>query len=166
MAAKNKPNGKNSGRGNGGVGKDVSAKQRGGREASLANLKPWGPGESGNPKGRATNPHSLTAALREVMGWKIAGEIPAIYKKMFPESMPADPTVVQLFAMRAVIKALDIKQGDVMMKELWERLDGKVPFPISGAGGEPIPFKLDLSDLPTNDLEQLRKILNKVRQEV
>lgn len=161
MAARNKSDGKGNGRNNEGA---VTAKQRGGREASLRNLKPWGKGQSGNPTGRASNPHSLTAALREVLDWKIAGKIPEVFRQIFP-GMPKEPTVVLLFAMRAVTKALDLRNGDVMMKELWERLDGKVPFPIQGAGGEPIPFRLDFSNIPNDDLLDLRRILTKARQE-
>ncbi len=165
MAAKKKSNGKNNGKRNGADENDVSVKQRDSKEASLANLKPWSQGQSGNPKGRPSNPHSLTVAFREVMAWKISGKIPDSFRQIFPD-MPKDPRLELCFAARAAIKALDIKTGDVMMKEIWERLDGKVPFPISGPDDGPIPFKLDLSNLPINDLQQLRKILNKVKEEV
>ncbi len=172
MAAKKKPNGKNNGKGNGVAVVKPPAKQE--QSKSAGQWQPgqsgnpetkWQPGQSGNPNGRATNPHSLTAAFREVLGWKISGKIPDSFRQIFPD-MPQDPRLELCFAARAAIKALDIKTGDVMMNVIWERLDGKVPFPISGPDDGPIPFKLDLSNLPINDLQQLRKILNKVKEEV
>ncbi len=162
MAAKKKSNDKNNGRSNG----EVAVKQPPINPADHLKEHQWQKGgPSPNPKGRPSNPHSLTTAFREVLQWKISGKIPDSFRQIFPD-MPQDPRLELCFAARAAIKALDIKTGDVMMKEIWERLDGKVPFPISGPNEGPIPFRLDLSQLPTSDVEELRKILNKVKEEV
>ena len=172
MAARNKSDGKNNGRGNGPtVVKQESKQDNNKTRAGKANTAPhrWPPGQSGNPNGRPPNPLSMTACYRQISSWEVLGQSSqALLRKLrefFPQ-LPKKPTHILMLCAKNWLKAYNPLTGDAMSKEITERLDGKVPFPISGPNEGPIPFSLDLGQLPTSDLEQLRKILNKVRQEV
>jgi len=124
--------------------------------------KQWKPGQSGNPKGRAPKALSVTSTLKAMLEWPAPSTIVANYRQLFPQ-LPANPTCIEILTVRAVTKAMDIKTGDVMAKEIWERLDGKVPFPISGAGGpdSPIPIKFDFSGMSVKELDIFERLLGK-----
>ena len=122
------------------------------------NLKSWKPGQSGNPKGRPVGTISLTATIKEVASWPVPKELVANYKRLFP-NLPDNATCVQVLAVRCIIKALDVKTGDIMAKEIWERLDGKVPFPISGdPNGSQIQIKHDFSSMTANELDIFERL--------
>lgn len=78
----------------------------------LKNLKPWKPGQSGNPKGRPSKDECLTSLLKE--------EITKVH--------PSDKhgrTWKQLIVI-ATMK-LAIKGNSTALREVWERMDGKLP---------------------------------------
>lgn len=118
----------------------------------------WQPGQSGNPAGRPPNPISLTSAIKRI-GDTIAPE--KLIKEIqddIPE-FPVDSTFVDCLAARNWLKAMDQKAGDIMAKEIAERIDGKVPFPLTGEGGGPIPIAFDFSALTKPQLDVLEKLL-------
>ena len=118
----------------------------------------WKPGESGNPKGRPPNPISLTSAIRSVGDEAAPKKILDELKIYWPD-LPDETTLVQALARRDWIKATDIKGGDIMAKEIGERIDGKVPFPVTGEGGAPIPVQFDFGDLTKAQLDVFEKLL-------
>lgn len=124
------------------------------------NTTSWKPGQSGNPNGRPKGTLSLTTLTKEIGEWTVPPSILAQYKQFFP-LLPNDATCAQVLAARNFLKALDIKAGDVMSKEIWERIDGKVPFPISGPAGGPIHLKHDLSSLSSKELDIMERLLSK-----
>ena len=128
------------------------------------NLTPWKPGQSGNPKGRPPGVLSLTASLKEVASWPVPPSVLKQYQTLFP-ALPNNATCVQVLAVRNMVKAMDIKTGDVMAKEIWERIDGKVPLPIGGdPNGTPIPIKHDFSGMSTKELDIFERLLQKCQQ--
>lgn len=83
---------------------------------SLANLKNFPPGVSGNPGGHPKGEINLSAiAKRELAG--------------HPEQALA---IVQQWLAGA------LEQNPALLRELLDRTEGKVPLPIAGAGGGPI----------------------------
>ncbi|MDA2928732.1 DUF5681 domain-containing protein [Acidobacteria bacterium AH-259-O06] len=95
----------------------------------------WKPGLSGNPKGRPKKSECLTSILKE----EIAKIDPEDRKKR---------TWVELVAI-ATIK-LAIKGNATALKEVWERMDGKV--------------KQDLGLEPTAPIQVLNYEVSKLRQ--
>ncbi len=96
-----------------------------GRERGNGNLKPFVKGQSGNPGGRPKGP-SLTRLLREALA---KTEI----RKKDGSSMrlPEGQTVLDLVATIVLQQALG---GDVrIIKEIWDRLDGRVPAKVDAA---------------------------------
>lgn len=104
-----------------------ASKATGGRARSLANLKPFEPGKSGNPAGR---PKSITfsEACRKALA-----EI---------EDEATQETVAEALAKAAIREA---KAGSAQhLKEINDRVEGKVTQPID-VGGE-IAFRVVYSD--------------------
>jgi hypothetical protein len=135
------------------------------KKDTTKNLKPWSKGQSGNPNGRPKSAVSLTTCLKEVAKWQAPKEIIANYQRAFPQ-LPNDATVIQVLAVRSWLKALDLKNGDVMTKEIAERIDGKVPLPIGGApNGDLPPIKFDFKLVTDSELSDLEKILGKCQSE-
>lgn len=125
------------------------------------NSTSWKPGQSGNPKGRPPNPISLTTEIKRL------GDLPAsatIIKEY--QGLGADlqdkATWVQVLAARNWLKATDLKAGDIMAKEIGERIDGKVALPVTGTpDGDPVKFKFDFSDLSEKELTLFEKLLSR-----
>jgi len=143
--------------------KQQPVKQPENKPGKGANKSGWKPGQSGNPRGRPPNPLSLTAATRTVLAWDAPETVVQTYQQFFP-SLPTafghKPTCVEILACRGVVKAMDIKTGDVMHKEINDRVDGRVALPIQGAGdGPPIAVKFDFNDMPVDDVRILRRLL-------
>ncbi len=140
--------------------------KRGKSSNSQANLTPWPKGKSGNPNGRPKGKVSLTSQLKEMASWAVPEELLTRYRTLFP-NLPKHPSFVQVLALRTLIKGLDLKSGDVMVKEIWERIDGKVPFPLVGGGedDDPLRFKFDFSSLSTKELDLFEGLLSKVQSQ-
>lgn len=99
-------------------GQELTAKLRQNREISNANLKPWKPGQSGNPKGSPKKRLSLTMLAREMI--------------------EKDPSILE-----DIVKQW-LKQGRggdrEARRDLQDRLEGKVTQPIRS--DEPIVIKV------------------------
>jgi hypothetical protein len=80
------------------------------RERSLANLKPFQPGQSGNPLGRPVR-KPFTTALERYLAKPIPGD-------------KQHRTLLEKLVETTVKRAL--KKSDTLMKEIVERLDGAV----------------------------------------
>ena len=78
----------------------------------LRNLKPWKPGQSGNPKGRPPKNISLTSLLKA----EIVKINPSDKKRR---------TWGELIVLATIQHA--IKGNATALKEVWERIDGKAP---------------------------------------
>lgn len=83
-------------------------KQRTSREISNANLKPWQPGQSGNPNGRPKD--SLTELLRAYLNADDSKEKLAVIEELVK--------IAKVTGMTGQVAAL---------KEIFDRIDGKVP---------------------------------------
>jgi Family of unknown function (DUF5681) len=80
------------------------------RERSLANLKPFQPGQSGNPLGRPVRKPLITAL-----------------EKYLSRPVPGDKqhrTFLEKLVEETVKRA--IKKSDVLVREIFERVEGKV----------------------------------------
>jgi hypothetical protein len=89
----------------------------------------WKPGQSGNPGGR---PRKLTNRL----------------EKQLEERVPNDPhrrSYAQLLIEATVKRA--ISKSDVLVKEIFDRIEGKLVLPIVGDEQLP-PVRIDISAIP------------------
>lgn len=93
----------------------------------------WKPGQSGNPKGRPPKELCITSLIKEELEEVLRAE-------------GGNITFARAFAKALIRKA--IKGHNVAMKELLERVDGKVPLPLEhgGKGGGPMRFNVTLTD--------------------
>ncbi len=80
------------------------------KDKRLKNLKPWKPGQSGNPKGRPPKLISFTSLLKE--------EITRVNQEDKEKRTWAQLIVI------ATMK-LAIKGNAAALREVWERIDGK-----------------------------------------
>lgn len=98
------------------------------------NLKPWQPGQSGNPAGRPEGARSLSTLLREMLEEKIDVQIEGqgATKKQFKEVL-----------LRRLLKAAN--EGDIRaINTIFDRVDGKAQQFIEltpGAGAADLGFK-------------------------
>jgi hypothetical protein len=111
----------------------TGGKQRGGKLRP-----PWKKGESGNPKGRTPKELCLTSIVKaelEAQAKDRAGDL--LFNK---DGTPR--TWAQVVGTSIVRQAAAGRQ--VALKELWDRIDGKVPLPIeaSGPGGGPLKIEV------------------------
>lgn len=81
------------------------------RDRRLKNLKPWQPGQSGNPKGRPKKNVCLTSLLKEEL------------QKINPQDKQKR-TWAQLIILATMKLAL--KGNAAALKEVWDRIDGKI----------------------------------------
>lgn len=77
------------------------------------------PGRGGNPSGRPKGALGLTKLLKQALKKRNAGEL-----------------VIQTLVRAIIEQALN--GNDRLIREIWNRLDGKVPDRIVGADGEPV----------------------------
>ena len=88
-------------------------------ENSLKNLKPFKPGQSGNPAGRPKGGKNLSRILQEI----VDGNAATIFgKDKIPSSMH-DKTVGELLMLKLV--ALGIKDDRMAIGDVIDRLEGK-----------------------------------------
>ena len=107
--------------------------KRGLHPNSLKNLekgRQWRKEQSGNPKGRP--PLAITSLIREMLDEQ------ADY--IAPGAAPSDKTWRQLIAKAILYHAA--KGNPVMIRELLERLEGKITQPVVGEGGGPVVIKV------------------------
>lgn len=87
-----------------------------------------------NHPGRPKKEHSITNLIREMLDQEA--------QYIAPGALPTDKTWRQLIARAILRKASD---GDVsMIRELLDRLEGKVVQPVGGENGEPIKVEHDI----------------------
>lgn len=103
---------------------DVSGKNSG-RRGRIENLRPWKSGQSGNPKGCPPKAVRLSAILE------------AHLETISPEDVKKRPWK-QLF-IEAVVKAA-MKGSGTAIKEIFDRIDGKVPLPLHHGGDKGGPI--------------------------
>ncbi len=96
-----------------------TAKQRK-NSGKKSNLKPWKKGQSGNPKGRPKKTDCLTSLLAEEID-KVDPEDK--HKRTWRE-------LIVIATMR-----LAIKGNAAALKEVWDRMDGKVKDEVEMTGG-------------------------------
>ena len=106
------------------------------RRNSKANLRPWKTGQSGNPAGRPRNADCLTTLMR------------AEIEKIDPDD-PEGRTWQEQIVLATI--RLAIKGNSTALKEVWDRLDGKVAQAITGTGGEPLPGVITVQFVNSGD---------------
>jgi len=125
---------------------DSHSEQRGNREmANTENLRPWKPGQSGNPGGRPKR-DAITAALREQL-----------------ESQREDATGSVADAIAAVLvkRALG---GDVRaIREIADRTEGRRQQIKVEAQLQDSEDRVDLSGVSDDELRQVQEILDRAR---
>jgi hypothetical protein len=116
-----------------------------GRARSLANLRHFRKGRSGNPGGRPKTP--ITDAYRRVA------------KKKYPND-PENRTYAQRVAEGQFVAAINGKTEAA--KEITDRLEGRVPQAthFSGTDGEAVPVSLDVHGRIRAVLQRLDRIAN------
>ena len=83
------------------------------------NLKPWKPGQSGNPKGKPRG-KTLTPLLREMLGKKVKFKNPFTGEKKLTKI--SDAILINLIG-----TALSDKGSTKAIVEIFDRIDGKSP---------------------------------------
>ena len=94
---------------------------------SLKNLKSFKPGVSGNPAGRPSKKDCLTSLLKEEI------------EKINPKDK-SNRTWKELIVLATI--RLAIAGNSTALKEVWERVDGKVMLPVGGLGDGIIPIHI------------------------
>lgn len=104
-----------------------------------ANLRPWKPGQSGNPNGRPKkNPVSdyLKEQLEAPIPQSMMDAMKESARLVFCEIYGESPTFGQMIAFKTIQTAA---KGDVFaLKELLDRVEGKVAQKHAGEDGGPI----------------------------
>ena len=121
-----------------------------GRARSLANLRSWKPGQSGNPRGRARGSVNLTNAILRVLKQVAA---PDKQKRKWAE----------FFAERLVTLACEGNAAAI--REVLARVDGPAPTGADGGGGigDRLAAALEGVDAKTILLERLAVIRERTR---
>jgi hypothetical protein len=101
---------------------------------SLANLKKIKPGEVRNPNGRPRKDVSLTSLLKAEME-----KIPEVYDKNGKKNTRTWRELLVEAWLRGALK------NPVLLKELLDRLEGKVAQPVTGEGGGPIKSEITIN---------------------
>lgn len=93
----------------------------------------WRKGQSGNPKGRPRKDVSVTSLIKELL------DKPAEY--IAPGATPGDKTWRQMIAKAILLGAS--KGNPQLVKELLDRLEGKVASPVElGTGDKPVRVEI------------------------
>lgn len=124
------------------------------RQRSNANLRPSTPGHTNNPNGRPKSAKLIGDEIRKILGDECDiktehGKIRFPGKKNF-----------EVFADTLIKHAL--KGNPTAIREILDRVDGKVPLPIKNAddeNGEEIPFKIIMDLTPEQRASRLKRLL-------
>ena len=101
---------------------NTEKKQRAGMERRLANLKPFKPGQSGNPKGKPKGSTSIISAIKRKLL-----ETPPNEKRNY----------LEILTTKILKKALVDGSGP-MIKLIWNYVDGLPTQTVRGEGLQPI----------------------------
>ena len=131
----------------------VVVKQRRGKErhpASLANLAKgmWKPGQSGNPAGPRPGAKKISNLIREYLDQK------------HPDDKDG-----RTWAEKIAIATMElaIKGNGVALREVFDRLEGKVPLPLHHGGTNGGPIELDMTNAHEKLLDHMRRY-NKAKE--
>jgi hypothetical protein len=97
------------------------------RPKAAANLKPWKPGASGNPKGRPKKGESWAELIRtisDMTGPEVAKEFAYLAKTLM--QYPDNVTLRTLIIIRAIV-FLANEPNTALLREVMDRTDGPVP---------------------------------------
>lgn len=110
----------------------------------------WLPGNSGNPKGRLKKDYCITSLIKEMLDQEADYIAPGV--------LPTDKTWRQMIARAMLIKCAN---GDVqMIKELLDRIDGKVPTAIDLGNKDDKPFVSRVIIEHSNNEEPFKQIID------
>ncbi len=104
---------------------ELAEEQRTSREISNANLKPYVPGQSGNPGGMVKG-NSITARLRKILDSEYKGSGRTVAEE-----------IVNTIVKEVLNSTGKYGFNTALFKEILDRTEGKVKLPIGGEG-EPI----------------------------
>ena len=113
---------------------------------------PWKPGQSGNPKGRTPNIRYLTEILRD----EVDKPCPPILRKRLSGIIPKkEKLTISQATVVATINNM-IKGNAAAIKQIWERMDGKLPQPITGPDGGQVHIEIDARAVLLERLKRLK----------
>ena len=115
-------------------------------------LPPWEPGQSGNPKGRPPNIFYLSEILRS----EINNPCPPLLRKKLSAIMPEGEVLTIGQAVVAATLMNMMKGNGTAINTIWDRLEGKVPLPITGSDGGPLQVDVDVRGLLAERLKRLK----------
>lgn len=118
---------------------DKTRCKRGMNPKSLANLRPFQKGNKANPDGRPLKDCSLTSLVKSLIDTVPPGE-------------KQGRTWRQLLALAWLAGAM---KNPVLMKELLDRLEGKVSQPVTGEGGGPVKVEIDVKQKLISELARI-----------
>ena len=124
---------------------------------NTGNLRPpWKPGQSGNPKGRPPNIRYLTEILRD----EVDKPCPPIMRKRLSGIIPKNEKLT--IGQATVVATINnmINGNAAAIKQIWDRLDGKVPQPITGPDGGPIHHEIDARAILLERLKKLKSYMS------
>lgn len=123
------------------------------------NLKPFKPGQSGNPAGRPPG-RGIVDIFNRLLEKKVK------FANPFDGFKETEITVRERIALAQIIKA--IEGGEKSFELIMDRIEGKIPLPmkLSGSvGGEQPIQHVDLSGINTKELERALAKLAKTHAE-
>ncbi len=103
----------------------------------------WVKGQSGNKKGRPTKDFSIISIVKGML------EQPA--DERWLDICDKDKKLTWRQAIAKALLVGSVRGHPVLLKELLDRLEGKVPQPISGENGQPIPVRLIYEPVPKSE---------------
>ena len=97
------------------------------KQRNISGLKPFKPGQSGNPKGRPRKDVSLTSMVKNLLE-----DVPELMLGGKKNTMTWRELIVRAWLVGSY------KGNATMFTRLIERVEGKVALPITGGKGEPL----------------------------